>query len=50
MSNYDYINLFKITTNHDISHDVKLVTTLRDVTTNVTINIANRSVSRPDIS
>ena len=50
MSNYDYINLFKIATNRDISRDVELVATLRDVVTNVTINVANRSVSRPDIS
>ena len=50
MSNYDYINLFKITTNRDISRDVKLVTTLRDVATNVIINVANHLVLRTDIS
>ena len=42
MSNYDYINLFKIATNRDVSRDVELVTTLRDVATNITINVTKR--------
>ena len=50
MLNYDYINLFKIATNRNISRDVELVATLRNVATNVTINVVNRLVSRPDIS
>ena len=49
MLKYEYINLFKIVTNRDISRDIKLVATLCNVAMNVTINVANRSVSQPDI-